>query len=673
MRIVRSRAFGGIVASVVLAAGATPAFAATIHVSTGGTDGAGCGTGANTDCATIQGALDTSPAATGDTIQVAAGTYSETTTLSVDKDVTIVGAGTGAGGTTITTPFPTTLALDAAGNVAIVFVAPAASGATIEDLTVDGAGDASADPNDPFRGIDIQDAAATVDAVHITNVEDTPPGGSPKGGTGLSDLNDDSTARTLTADNVTVDNYGKDGMLFDGHGTSGLTVNVSGSAVTGAGPTTLLAQNGILFEGDAAGTISGTTVSGDECNAGACGADQFNDTQSFGIGLYTSGPVTVSNSTVTATDAGVFYGYPESGVATISGDVLSGNRFEGVLLGQGTADLSGNVISGSQIGVQAASYDQLGDPPDSGNAIANLTGNTISGNVTGISLDDDNPSPTILPVLTAHDNVISQNSTSGIANNVPAPQNATSNYWGCSAGPGHAGCDGPTGTGAAQVSVTPFLAFAPPAAAIGPPSISIVTPSGGSTYRFGQVVQANYSCHDAAGGPGIQSCTGTVPNGSALPTSTKGALSFTVTTKSQDGQTATATVNYAVLPDNRFRLAHLKLHSSDGSVSFDLKLPGPGAGDVLETAPNSAGTKGRRASARIVALLQPVSSRFVFARKHLAAQASGTLHVVVKPNARGARLVTHHRGKVFIRLWVTYTPTGGSQAKIGRVGLLLTR
>jgi nitrous oxidase accessory protein NosD len=797
---------------------ASPAIAATIQVSPGGTDVAACGTGGlNPACATIQGALDTSPAAGGDTIQVAAGTYTETATLTVDQSVTIAGAGSGSTRLTVPPGSNTGLAQDAAGNYALVFIGAAASGTTIEDLTVDGNGDANAGQNTPvaggnhpFVGIDIKDAVATVQRVRITNVEDTPLGGSPHGGTALSDLNDDGTARTLTVDTATIDNYEKAGMVFDGNGMSGLTANVTNSTVTGVGPTPTLAQNGIEYLDGAAGTVSGNTVSGDECNvSGACGPNQFTASQGIGILLYNTGPMTVSGNTVTGTDDGIFYGYPDSGTATISGNVLSGNRFEGVLLNQGTANVSGNVISGSNIGVQAASYDQVGDPPDTGNVIANLTDNTISGNVTGISLDDDNPTPTFFPVLTASNNVISQNSTSGVANNVPEPQNATSNYWGCSAGPGNTGCDGPTGSGAGQVSVSPFLALAPPfppaiqvafgaasittggstsltftitnpnpgtqltgigvsdtlpsglsvstpngltgscgggtimaiagsssvvlsgatlaasaqctfavnvtaassgaktdttgaitsdqggsggtataslavlplppvavlplPPAIAPPTVSIVSPPSGATYTFGQVVQANYGCQEAAGGPGIQSCSGPVANGSRVNTSRSGKLSFTVTATSKDGQTASQTVHYTVLPNNLFQILNLKLHASDGSVTFNLKLPGSGAVDVLETAWKS--TEGKagnaRATAGVAALLQPLPGRFALARLHLNAHAGGTIRVVVKPNARGTRLVKHHRGKVFIRLWVTYTPTGGFAKTIGRLGLLL--
>ena len=61
--------------------------------------------------------------------------------------------------------------------------------------------------------------------------------------------------------------------------------------------------------------------------------------------------------------------------------------------------------------------------------------------------------------------------------------------------------------------------------------------------------------------------------------------------------------------------------------------------------------------------------RFVFARKHRTARRAARLRVRVTPNARGRRLVHHHTYRVLLRLWVTYTPTGGVPRSIGFYGL----
>jgi hypothetical protein len=61
----------------------------------------------------------------------------------------------------------------------------------------------------------------------------------------------------------------------------------------------------------------------------------------------------------------------------------------------------------------------------------------------------------------------------------------------------------------------------------------------------------------------------------------------------------------------------------------------------------------------------------VFARAYATAQHATTLQILVQPNQRGAQLVAHHRYPVTLRLWVTYTPTGGHPHSIGFYGLHL--
>ena len=100
-------------------------------------------------------------------------------------------------------------------------------------------------------------------------------------------------------------------------------------------------------------------------------------------------------------------------------------------------------------------------------------------------------------------------------------------------------------------------------------------------------------------------------------------------------------------------------------VSFAVKVPGSGAIDVLETA-------WKDNSARIAVLLQPAPRRFVYARGKTAARAA-TLRFRIKPNRRGRKLVRHHRYRVTLRLWVSYTPTGANFRKQAFYGLRLPK
>jgi hypothetical protein len=226
--------------------------------------------------------------------------------------------------------------------------------------------------------------------------------------------------------------------------------------------------------------------------------------------------------------------------------------------------------------------------------------------------------------------------------------------------------DGLTGT--ANVSYT--VTATPPTPK--PPSVSITTPRLGARYKFAQRVLARFSCREGTGGPGLSSCVGTVRNGSPIDTSTPGAHTFTVKAKSSDGQSATRSVRYTVLrPTNKLvKQPHLKPHS-DGRFIVTVKVPHPGRVDILVTAwkDNFATFAAVRPPKPV--LLQPAIGRFVFARAHAIAKRATTLHILVTPNARGRLLVAHHRYRVTLRLWVSYTPVGGHPGKIGYYGLHL--
>jgi glycine rich protein len=200
----------------------------------------------------------------------------------------------------------------------------------------------------------------------------------------------------------------------------------------------------------------------------------------------------------------------------------------------------------------------------------------------------------------------------------------------------------------------------------GAPSAAISSPVSGATFTRGQLVEASYECREGTFGPGLASCAGAVAAGAPISTGTVGAHSLTVTAISKDGQRATATVSYTVvMPDNRFAISHVHARPN-GRVSFRVAFPGPGIADVMETAwlDNFA---------RATVLLGPAKGRFVFARKHLNVSAAETRAITVTPNKRGRKLIAHHRYQVAIRLWVSYTPTNGTQRDIGLYGLHITR
>ena len=87
---------------------------------------------------------------------------------------------------------------------------------------------------------------------------------------------------------------------------------------------------------------------------------------------------------------------------------------------------------------------------------------------------------------------------------------------------------------------------------VAPPSVQITAPAGQHTYNLDQQVATSFSCVDAPSAPGLSSCRDS--NGStgsffgSINTMTAGAHSYSVTATSKDGQSATATISYVVLP-----------------------------------------------------------------------------------------------------------------------------
>ncbi len=118
-------------------------------------------------------------------------------------------------------------------------------------------------------------------------------------------------------------------------------------------------------------------------------------------------------------------------------------------------------------------------------------------------------------------------------------------------------------------------------------------------------------------------------------------------------------------PSNRFKVSHLATHRN-GTITLAVKVPGRGRIDLLATAWNNN-------LAHVTRLLAPAPHRFVFGRSHRSVRRATTVRLTVRPSARGRRLLHHHTYRVTLRLWVSFTPTGGRPRNTGFHGLRLPR
>jgi parallel beta-helix repeat protein len=161
--------------------------------------------------------------------------------------------------------------------------------------------------------------------------------------------------------------------LIEGYQKNGITVDAPGSKATIKGvtvksePTSQIARNGIQVSRGATAKITSSTIEGNECNAGSCGGNKgfspFQEEEdATGILFYLAGSgSSVKNSTINGNDIGVYnlLRGSESAKTTLTGNSLSGNRYWGVALDQGSATVSNNTINGpGLVGIQIVQYDE---------------------------------------------------------------------------------------------------------------------------------------------------------------------------------------------------------------------------------------------------------------------------------------------------------------------------
>jgi hypothetical protein len=179
-------------------------------------------------------------------------------------------------------------------------------------------------------------------------------------------------ASIVSITNNVVTNFQKNGVACKGAGSNCSVVGNTVSPLAAASSATGDATNGIEVAYGAVATVSGNTISGNECNVSVCGSDLTTQTQATGVLTYQSGASTVvQGNTISGNDIGVA---TVGDVVAINNNVLSSNRYEGMLLNDGAYTASGNTISGSLIGIAVVSDGFVANP-----TTATLTGNNFVG------------------------------------------------------------------------------------------------------------------------------------------------------------------------------------------------------------------------------------------------------------------------------------------------------
>jgi len=428
----------------------TPALASAGNPAPSGTGGATFGPDPLPPCTVtvskensgkdaLQTVLDAVPA--NSVVCVAAGTWPEQVTIST-PGLTLRGVGNGTGGTILE---PTTLTLNtydydsSAGatgtpTAAIILIegtsgdpTTGVTGVTIENLQVNGLAGATSSVfsgcSDGFVGVDFQASSGTIFGTTVTRIE-LPSGlfGCQQGLAvyaydGHFNYPGANAPDAVAITNSTVSAYDKNGVTCD---DLGVTCTITNDRVTGIGPTTSIAQNGIQVAYGASATATLNRVTGNaytptnnvnyfsanEGNA-ACGILAFDagntvvidsnvlsgNTQ--GISVVGTPTSTVSANTVREADAygitfdlnasaAYLYGLPIFSTATPWQATASGNVLRNVNVGILTYDDNVSISGGSTHNVNV-SVESMDDHAGSTFTVS-VTGMTATANVSGFLL-----------------------------------------------------------------------------------------------------------------------------------------------------------------------------------------------------------------------------------------------------------------------------------------------
>ena len=205
--------------------------------------------------ASIQFGVD--DAIAGDTVDVSAGAFTEQVVIS--KNIRLQGAD-GASIIQAYNAMPSCFTTPSSANNRPVVCVKDTSDATITGFTIDGKG--LGNTNNRFYGIAFRNAGGTAQDNTVLDIRDTPFSGT-QHGVGIYAYNDDAVARTLHILDNTVTGFQKTGIATNASDTNRLTVDIQRNTVTGQGPTTVTAQNGIQVWAEAGiGVVADNIISG---------------------------------------------------------------------------------------------------------------------------------------------------------------------------------------------------------------------------------------------------------------------------------------------------------------------------------------------------------------------------------------------------------------------------
>lgn len=287
----------------------------------------------------IQAAVNA--ASSGDTIRICPGVYVEQ--VSIDKSLTLSAE---SGAILMPSSLQTnSTSLSDGSPIAVALLVANTSDVTISGIIVDGTNNAISACSPDFFGIAFQNASGTLRRSTVRNFKLTAALNGCQTGSGILVQSGGGQSSTVNIDTSSLHDYQKNGITANEVGTA---VVIQSNVVTGVGPTTGAAQNGIQIGFGATGSITGNTVTNNiwsPCTAVAtCAAVATN------ILVYQSDGTTVTNNTVSVSQIGIFIA---ANSATLSGNHSTANSvFDGIHFeGNSNEVRASTVVNASESGI----------------------------------------------------------------------------------------------------------------------------------------------------------------------------------------------------------------------------------------------------------------------------------------------------------------------------------
>jgi parallel beta-helix repeat protein len=302
----------------------------------------------------IQKAVDL--ASPGDTINVLAGTFNEQVRDSGKSNLLINGAGMAStfvkpGGVVVNTTRINT------NPAAPIFDVEDATGVNIQNLTADGSLNGISGCSPDFLGFYYKKASGSLTNVAASHIKLSPSLLGCQTGVGVFVEADSPDVANVVVTNAQITDYQKGGIVANRTGT---TLAVTGNTISGIGPTTQIAQNGIQLGFGASGSVSTSNISGNDYTPST--------DASTGVLLFQAASAMLNGNNVHNNQEGLF-------VESTNGAIVTGNQFSATrdtaifADASSTGTYTGNTIVGQPGSTGIYVYDSSSNNTVSGNAI----------------------------------------------------------------------------------------------------------------------------------------------------------------------------------------------------------------------------------------------------------------------------------------------------------------